>query len=184
MLANTCFVAHSLLLTIGESMRAAGSVSPATALTVVGLADTVHRSSFRPGSHGILMAVPDEPSRPEQLREMAAYAYLHPSRACIVIPPSLADNKTFVLRTVCVDGLALRFASERLRADKEVVAAAAAQNKNAWKHSRGVLPKLYAWALKRLRQQRAERVYAQVDRWLIRKAEDGFSRAAKRMCAE
>ena len=183
MLANTCFVPHSLLLTIGESMRAAGSISPATAHTVVGLADTGLRTNV-PASNGILMAVPDEPSRQEQLRELAAYAYRHPSRACVAIPPTLADTKTFVLRTVSYDGLALRFASERLRTDKEVVAAAVAQNKTAWKYSRGVLPKLYVWALKRLRQQRAARVYAQVDKWMIRRAEDGFSRAAKRMRVE
>ena len=130
------------------------------------------------------MAVPDEPSRDEQLRELAMYAYRRPSRACVVIPPALSDNKSFVLQTVSCDGTTLRFASERLRADEEVVRAAAAQDKKAWKHSCGVLPKLYAWALKRLRQQRAARVYAQVDGWMIRKGEDGFSRAAKRARVE
>ena len=130
--------------------------------------------------NGVLMGVPGEEDRTKKLHELTCYVFGMPSRACVVIPPALSDDKCFVLMTVSnYDGTALRFASERLRADEEVVRAAVAQNKKAWKHSRGVLPKLYAWALKRLRQQCAARVYAQVDGWTIRKGEDGFSRAAK-----
>jgi len=105
----------------------------------------------------------------------------------------IQDDDACVTMAVRCAGRALEFASHRLRAKVGICVEAVRQDRTAIEFVARVvrrevvlatLPRLYRWALTRLRQQRAALVFAQVDRWLIRRERDGFSQSVKRQRVE
>ena len=130
---------------------------------------------------------------PKRTLELARGTFLHGNAYAIQWLKNQAlrvqDDEACVTMAVRYAGRALEFASHRLRANAGICVEAVRQDRTAIEFVARVvrrdvvlatLPRLYRWALTRLRQQRAAPVFAQVDQWLIRREEDGFSQSVKR----
>ena len=134
--------------------------------------------------------------------EVVLAAVRQEARALQFASEALRADREVLLAAVRQDGCALEFASEALRADAEVALAAVRQDGDALRLASEALradpflaraareaialaqlPRLCRFLLARHRQQRAARVAAQADVWLIRHGQDGFARACKRQRA-